>query len=587
MEEGDGLERIALKHALINAIKHEGKAQTGAVVSKVLGEKPELKTRAREVVEIVSRAVEKVNSMSRQQQEEMLRSEFPEIKLEQEKKEEAKRLPPLPDVDKFERITTRFAPNPDFVIHLGNARPAILSYEYARMYNGKFILRFEDTDPRIKTPMVDAYRQIREDLIWLGVKWDEEYIQSLRLPIYYKIAKELIMRGGGFVDDTTKENYEEMLSKGEIHPNRDKPPEHNLELFERMLSGYYKEGEAVLRVKTDLSYSDKSLIDWVAFRIINTERYPHPIVGSKYIVWPTYNFASAVDDYLMGVTHIIRGKEHLQNTMKQKHLFDHLGWRQPVAIHLGRLRLEEFIMSKSQIKKILKESGGAYSGPDDPRFGTIMGLRERGIKAEAIRSVIMTVGAKQSDASISFANLASENRKIIDPVSPRLMFVEEPIELIIENREEEDCITTRIPYHPDRAELGSREFTVCSGDRILISKQDYEYALEKRNGELRLMELGNYRIDGGKLVMISKELSYAREKELSIVQWVQKKNAKLATIFDTNKKSNSKSPDYREGAVEDGEKLRNFLGKNVQLVRIGFAVLKSLSPVATFIYTHE
>ncbi|MEM0045947.1 MAG: glutamate--tRNA ligase, partial [Fervidicoccaceae archaeon] len=166
---------------------------------------------------------------------------------------------------------------------------------------------------------------------------------------------------------------------------------------------------------------------------------------------------------------------------------------------------------------------------------------------------------------------------------PRLMFVEEPIELIIENREEERCITTRIPYHPDRAELGSREFTVCSGDRILISKQDYEYALKERNGELRLMELGNYRIDGGKLVMISKELSYAREKELSIVQWVQKKNARLATISVPH----GPSLIHREGAVEDGEKLRNFLGKNVQLVRIGFAVLKSLSPVATFIYTHE
>lgn len=582
MSEESKLEKIILKHALINAIKHDGKAQVGAVIPKVLGEFPELRSRAREIAEMASKIVEKVNLLPKEKQEEMLRTEFPDVKLEEEKREEKKKLPPLPDVERFGTVVTRFAPNPDFVIHLGNARPAIISHEYARMYKGKFILRFEDTDPRIKTPLAEAYGQIKEDLTWLGIKWDEEYIQSLRIPIYYKIAKELIMKGGAFVDDTSKESYEEMLSRGEVHPNREKPPEYNLELFEKMLSGHYGEGEAVLRVKTDLSYSDKSLVDWVAFRIIDTERYPHPIVGSRYIVWPTYNFASAVDDYLMGVTHIVRGKEHLQNTIKQKHLYEHLGWRHPVAIHLGRLRLEEFIMSKSQIKKILKESGGAYSGPEDPRFGTIRGLRERGITAEAIREVILTVGAKQSDASISFANLAAENRKIIDPISMRLMFVEDPVELIFENGGEE-CIETKIPYHPEKAELGKREIKVCTGDRVLISKSDYSNAISKSGGELRLMELGNYRIDGLNAVLVSRDLSYAKERNLSIVQWVLKEKSRPAIL------SIPKGEELitKSGAIEETEKLKEALGKNIQLIRVGFAVIKSLSPLVSLVFSHE
>lgn len=580
-EEGD-LEKIILKHALINAIKHGGKAQVGAVIPKVLGEYPELRARAKEIAEKAAKIVESVNLMPKEKQEETLKKEFPEVRLEQERKEEQKKLPSLPEVESFKIVVTRFAPNPDFVIHLGNARPAILSHEYARIYKGKFILRFEDTDPRIKTPLAEAYSQIREDLNWLGIRWDEEYIQSLRVPIYYKVARELIMKGGAFVDDTSKENYEEMLSRGEVHPNREKAPEYNLELFEKMLSGHYGEGEAVLRVKTDLSYSDKSLVDWVAFRIIDTDRYPHPIVGSRYIVWPTYNFASAVDDYLMGVTHIIRGKEHLQNTIKQKHLYEHLGWRQPVAIHLGRLRLEEFIMSKSQIKKILKESGGAYSGPEDPRFGTIRGLRERGITAEAIREVILTVGAKQSDASISFANLAAENRKIIDPISPRLMFVENPVELIIENGDG-SCIETKIPYHPEKSEIGIRELKICSGDRILISKADYDNALSLKGGELRLMELGNYRIDGLKAILVSKDLSYAREKGLSIVQWVLKENSRHAVLFMPE----GETLITKSGTIEDTEKLKEYVGKNVQLVRVGFAILKSFSPLVTLNFSHE
>lgn len=574
--------KIIKKHSLINAIKHEGKAELGAVISKVIAERPELRNNIKEIIQMAKDIVEKINSMSVEEQKAMLSSEFPEVEIEGERKEERKLLPPLPNVDKYKEIRTRFAPNPDFVIHLGNARPAILSYEYAKMYKGKMILRFEDTDPRTKTPMIEAYNLIKEDLKWLGVSWDEEYIQSLRIPIYYEVAKELIKRGGAFVDDTTKEDYEKLLIRGQVHPNRDKSPEYNLDLFEKMLTGHYGEGEAVLRVKTDLSYNDKSLVDWVAFRIIDTEKTPHPIVGSKYIVWPTYNFAAGVDDHLMGITHVIRGKEHKQNTIKQKHLYDHLGWEMPETIHLGRLKLEDFIMSKSQIKKILKESAGGYSGPDDPRFGTIMGLRERGITSEAIRNIILTVGAKSTDASISYINLAAENRKVLDPIAPRIMFVEDPVILKVDMKGEE-CIESTIPFHPDKNSLGSRNVKVCKGESIAISKTDYDAIVASPNRMVRLMELANFKIEDSNFVFISRHVEDARKLGLSIIQWVKVQSSRNAIL----KIPENESIKIKYGLIEQNEFVNSLSGKSVQLIRVGFAKVKSTTPEFVLIYSHS
>ncbi|RLE68260.1 MAG: glutamate--tRNA ligase, partial [Thermoprotei archaeon] len=191
-------EELALKYALLNAVKYGGRALVKPVVAKVLGELPELRSRAREVVKLVERIVEEVNQMSLEEQRRMLSETWPEA-LRAERGEEERGLPPLPGVKEHGTVVTRFAPNPDFVLHLGSARPAIISYEYARRYDGKFILRFEDTDPKTKSPMLEAYDMIREALEWLKLKWDEEYIQSLRMELYYEHARRLIELGGAYV----------------------------------------------------------------------------------------------------------------------------------------------------------------------------------------------------------------------------------------------------------------------------------------------------------------------------------------------------------------------------------------------------
>lgn len=247
----------------------------------------------------------------------------------------------------------------------------------------KFILRFEDTDPRTKRPLPEAYDAIKEDLRWLGIKWDEEYVQSDRMGgIYYEIAKKILERGGGAYvaakdSDCTPDDWKRSKVTGKPCRNRDADPSVNLELFDRMLEGgRYKEGEAVMVIKTDLQHPDPSVRDWVAMRIIDTTKYPHPRVGSKYIVWPTYNFSVSIDDHLMGITHILRAQEHSVNTTKQSFVYTHMGWGgQPEAIHFGRLKIVGMTLSKTKLKAL----GIKW---DDIRLPTLAGLRNRGIQPE-------------------------------------------------------------------------------------------------------------------------------------------------------------------------------------------------------------
>ncbi len=512
---------IAKAYALLNAVRHGGRASVGPVMGKVMAEKPEWRRYAREIVNIVKSVVEEVNRLSLEEQKRLLEERYAWVLEKARKPKESRReLPPLPNGVEG-KVVTRFAPNPDFLIHIGNARPAILSYEYARLYKGRFILRFEDTDPRTKTPMIEAYQAIKDDLRWLGIKWDEEYVQSLRMEIYYRVARELIEHGGAYVDDQPVEVFRKYRDENRLeeYPPRRRSVDENLELWDRMLEGYFGEGEAVLRVKTDPRHPDPSVRDWVAFRVIDTSRMPHPLVGDKYIVWPTYNFAAAVDDHLMGVTHILRAKEHMQNTVKQKFLYEHLGWQYPTVIHFGRLKLEGFIMSKSALKKLMEE--GVFLGLDDPRFGTIAGLRRRGITPEAIRQVILEVGVKGTDASISYANLAAINRSIIDPRVRRFMVVFDPVEVVVEGVPRR--YTIEIPYHPERRELGSRVFELPAGTlRVLVSRRDIE-AL-KPGEVVRLVEAFNIElVEVGERVkarFVSESLEDARRRKARIIHWV-------------------------------------------------------------------
>jgi len=582
---------IALKHALRNSIDHGGKALESAVVSKVLGELPELRKYAKQIAEVVREVVSFVNSLSIEEQVKLVKEKFPEFfeETKQVERREEKVLPPLPGVDKHKSVKTRFAPNPDFYIHLGNARPALLSYEYAKEYNGVFILRFEDTDPRIKKPLPEAYKAIREDLKWLGISWNEEYVQSLRMELYYNVAKELIARGGAYVDLCRREEFRKLKLERRPCPHRAQSSEESLELFDKMLSGYFTEGEAVMRVKTDLTSHDPSLIDWVAFRVVDTSRYPHPLTGDRYVVWPTYNFAAGVDDRLMGVTHILRGKEHAINTLKQLYVYRALGWEYPEVINLGRLRLEGMILSKSKIKEFLKKSSRVEV--DDPRFGTLRSLRRRGILPEVVREIIMEVGVKGTDATISWENIASLNRKKIDPVSPRVMAVLDPVRVVIRGVPKElNLRVLKLSYHPSNTSLGSRTIDLGSDDQVEVFISREDYGTLSRDGSLRLLEFCNIAVESAyrehvEARFVGSGVEQARKSGLKIVQWVPvASHAKLELL----------KPEKLKLRVVRGiaEKVITEFppGRLLQLVRIGFVKLEKVSEKrrqVRAIYVHD
>jgi glutamyl-tRNA synthetase len=394
------------------------------------------------------------------------------------------------------------------------------------MYNGKFILRFEDTDPKVKRPSLIFYDSIRQDLAWLSCKVDEEYIQSDRLPIYYEYTEKLIADGNAYVCECPPEEFRKKTIAKQPCPCRNLPADGQLERWKRMLSGGYLEGQAVVRIKTDIEHPNPAVRDWPALRVIDTKKYPHPRVGSRYIVWPLYNLAAGLDDHLMGMTHIIRGKEHYTNMVRQKYMYEYLGWEYPEAIHYGRLKITGAFLSKSKIIQGVKD--GIYTGFDDPRLGTFAALRKRGITPEAIKKMIIDVGTKSNDVTLSWENLYSYNRKILDASSNRYFFVPDPVELKVLGTPK--TFQPKLPLHPENPERGFREYTVApEGEEqaagFWVSRKDAG-ALESGK-VVRLMELFNVKVetktvDSVTATFASESYEDVRKIKAQLIQWIPK-----------------------------------------------------------------
>ncbi len=518
-----------LKYAAYNALQHDGVAQAGSIVGKMLAEYPEYKANVKEVIPIINQYVADVNKWTLEDQQRYVVEHAPEL-LETKKVEEApKTLPPLENVDEWSIIKTRFAPNPDGALHLGSAEPITFCDEYAKMYDGHFILRFEDTSAEVKPPIPEMYDAIIKDLEWLGVKIDEKYIQSDRIELYYEYAEQVLREGNAYVCICAVEAFKELYMNKQACPCRELPPEEQLARWNKMLDGTYAQGEAVVRIKTDLQDPNPAVRDWPALRI--SEAW-HPRKGNKYRVWPLYNFSCGIDDALMGVSHVIRGKEHDVNTTRQRWLQKYLGWKIPEIINVGRLGLEAGILSKSKMRAGIED--GTYSGWDDPRLGTLRALRKRGIQPQAIRNIMIHVGPKPVNISISWDNFASENRQIIEPLSNRYSFVQNPVKLTVNNVKK--TITAKLPVHPDYPERGNRVHMLEPVDEAIylyLSGNDMD---RLETGKLvRLMGIANIEITSvGDAITAdyhSEDYQIARDLEAAFLNWLPFKGGVEAKII--------------------------------------------------------
>jgi glutamyl-tRNA synthetase len=352
--------------------------------------------------------------------------------------------------------------------------------EYAKRYGGSFILRFDDTDPQTKRPMLEAYDWYLEDCKWLGTTPDVVVNASDRMEIYYHYAEELIAQGAAYVCTCSQPQFKKLKDAGLACPDRENAAEKNMRLWEQMLDGRLGEKEAVLRIKTDVTHKNPALRDWIGFRIVDTT---HPR-GLAFRVWPMLDFESAIEDHELGVTHIIRGKDLRDSERRQEFLYNYMGWIYPFTLHWGRISIHEF--GKFSTSKLRSEiAKGLYSGWDDPRLPTLMALRRRGFSPEAVRLFILKLGINESDISVSLENLYAENRKLVDPVAHRYFFVSDPITMSIMNAEP---TTARAPLHPSSS-ASFREIPVEGG--VCVSAQDLTLS---GSDLVRLKDLYNVRI---------------------------------------------------------------------------------------------
>jgi len=512
-------QKLARKYILLNAIKHEGHAQLGPAMSTLFSEYPELKEEAKEIKDVFMFVITDINSLSLDDQKREIERDFPELLETKEEKKEKVKLPSLPNVEKYEQIATRFAPAPSGALHISHLLRALyLSYSYAKIYNGKFILRYEDTDPNRIDPKF--YDWIAEDLKAVEMLWDEIIYESDHFDLYLEKTVELIQKGRAYIDTCTQEEFKEYKMQKKNCPHRSLSADEHLKRWRKMLDGSFAEGEAVVRLKTKMDDKNPVLRDPPLLRIIETS---HPRTGTKYRVYPLYNYANTIEDHFSKITHVLRAKEHEHNAAIQEKLYEYFGWSPPEAIQFGMVYLPDPLgkIHKREIREWLKE--GKISGWDDIRLPTIRAFLRRGFQPDAFKELAIATGLSKTDIRLSLDTLYTFNRKIIDPVANRYFFAD-PIEITIENVPKTIDVA-QIPLHPEFSERGNRELKVVivnNKTKIYLDKNDVQQLAEQEL--IRLKDLFNIVIDkagDGLLASFhSKEVDLILKEKRKIIQWL-------------------------------------------------------------------
>ncbi len=471
-------ETLIRKHAFANAYRHEGKADLGAVISKIAAEQPELRPKIKELIPKVRAIVQEVNSMPQNEQLKHIEQEFPELLTAPEKKIEERRLPPLLNAVEG-KVVTRFPPEPNGYPHIGHAKAAVIDETYARMYKGRLILRFDDTNP-VKEKL-EYYDAIKAGLKWLGIKHDLEKNSSDDMEIFYKYAEKIISAERAYVCTCKPDIIKQNRSETRECSCRTLSVEENLGKWRKM-SKEYNMNEAILRLKGDMKSLNTALRDPILFRIIEAE---HPLQGDRYRVWPTYDFAAPIEDSLDGVTHALRTKEYELRDELYVLILRTLNLRQPELIEFSRLELKGTTVSKRRLQPLVQD--GLVEGWDDPRLPTLTALKRRGFTPEAIREFVLSLGVSKSESEPDWSLLESINRKLLDPDARRFFFVPDPVRLEVRDAPR---VKARLKYHPDR-DLGERE--VDTRGVFHIPREDAE---KLEGGDtIRLLGLYNVKIE--------------------------------------------------------------------------------------------
>jgi len=542
--------------ALQNAVFYKGKANVGAIMGKVLGEMPELRKDVRKTKIMVEDVVKEINSMSLAEQETELKKASPDMLKRERKNDE---MPELKGAVEG-KVATRFAPAPTgplTIFHL--MRAAFLSYYYAKRYKGKFVLRIEDSDPaKVKAEFYDF---ILNDLEAVGIEPDKIVLESGHMDEYYQAAEKMIKANKAYVCFCDAEDFKKFKFNKKDCPCRKKTPDNNVQDWKDMLAGKYKHGDAVIRLRTDMKEPNPVIRDPPLFRIAEEK---HPKTGTKYRVWPLYNFACAYEDNDSGITHVFRAKEHEHNTAVQRLVYDFFGWKQPIFINFGLVYFPGTKMHKRDIKTAMEK--GEYTGWDDPRLPTVKAFLRRGFLPKTFEEMSKKCGLSKNDIRIGWENLEGINRKFVDREANRYMVVLDPVKITIHGSKV-DHVETEL--HPDFPERGRKSMEIDKND-VHVNMTDLK---EHRGKKIRLIGLGNFRLDK-KTVYVDDELRHDLQK----IQFVSKGAVPIELLMPdgTTKKG------LGEPAVK---KLK--VGDIIQMNRIGFARVDGIGKAIRLVFAHK
>ena len=541
----------ARKYALQNAVLHGGQAEAKAVLGKLLAEDASLRPRAKEISAEVARVVAEVNVLSSEAQKDALAMLAPEL-LEKPKGEAGpKVLPPLAGAEDG-KVVGRLAPYPSGPLHIGNARAFVLNDAYVKRYHGKLILAFDDTIGSEEKPVLpEAYDQVKEGLDWAGVTYHEVLYKSDRIPFHYEWAQKLLELDAAYACTCDADTLRKNREAGRACEHREQDADEPLAFWKAILDGEPEEGGAVLRLKTAIQDPNPAFRDRVLFRVSNRE---HPRVGPRYHVWPMLEFSWAVDDHLLGVTHVIRGKDLVIEDQMETRLWDLFQIdRRPSFTHFGILRFKDLELSKSRYRREIAE--GRLSGIDDPRTWSLQSLRRRGIQPAALRDFVLDFGLSLNDIEVAAETLYAENRKRIDEHANRYFFVPEPVSVEIHGLPATEA--AHPPLHPDFPGRSTR--TVPVGPKFHVAKEDFD---RFRGQEVRLKDFCNVVLDH-RATFVSLE-----NKDIPKIQWVSHGGVPTHVVMPTGFESRGLAePEVASLRVDDV----------VQFERIGFARVDHVS----------
>ncbi len=382
------------------------------------------------------------------------------------------------------RVQTRFPPEPNGYLHIGHAKSICLNYGLAKQYGGKFNLRFDDTNPlKEEQEYVDS---ITEDVRWLGADWEDrlcfgsDYFQQM-----YDFAVELIRKGKAYVCDLTAEKVSEYrgpLSKpGRNSPNRDRSVEENLELFERMRKGEFRDGGKTLRAKIDMAHPNLNMRDPVMYRVVFAS---HHRTGEKWCIYPMYDWAHGIEDAIEAITHSVCTLEFENHRPLYDWFLDAINEgrtedgsgpfgkriQHPQQIEFARLELTHTVMSKRRLLELVK--GGYVRGWDDPRMPTLSGLRRRGYTPESIREFCADIGVAKFNSLIEIVRLENAIRNDLNKRAPRRMAVLRPLRVVIDNYPEGQTEQLEAVNNPEDESMGKRQ--VPFSKVLYIEREDFE-----------------------------------------------------------------------------------------------------------------